>query len=227
MRGFQAQQFRWSKGLTQLALKMLPVVFRSQIPLRQKIEAFFYLAPTVCYPLTLVLAALVVPAAIIRFSMGWVQMILIDLPLICTSFLPVSLFYIVAARELHPQTWRRSVLLLPALMAVGIGLALSNSRAFIEALLGVKSGFVRTPKYAVVNQQCGAGREPAGRKAGWLAYLEIAAGGYFALAIAFAVSRANYGSVPFLSLFLSGFLGTGVAMFHPDSMKLRKSHRQF
>jgi hypothetical protein len=34
-------------------------------------------------------------------------------------------------------------------MGLGIGLAFSNARAVLEALLGVKSEFVRTPKYRV------------------------------------------------------------------------------
>ncbi len=226
MHSFQCQQFRWCKGLTQVARKILPVLLRSRIPLRQKVQAFFYLTPTVCNPLTLVLAALVVPAAIIRFSTGWVQMVFVDLPLICTSFLPVSLFYVVGCRQLHPESWRRSIFLLPALMAIGIGLAMNNSRAFCEGLFGVPSEFVRTPKYATADPRAAASHPT--RKAEWLAYLEIVAGAYFAAAIAYALSRANYGSVPFLSLFLSGFLGTGVALFdqHSRRSKLIQSQRR-
>ena len=214
MQSFQAQQFRWCKGLTQVARKILPAVFRAQIPLRLKIEAFFYLTPNICYPLTLLLAALVVPATIIRFSMGWLQMVTVDLPLICTSFLPVSLFYVLASRELHPQTWRRSILLLPALMAVGIGLAVNNSRAFFEAVLSIESGFVRTPKYAIGLGSGKSAPERRRHRVGWLACIELLAGCYFAAAVAFAWSRENYGSVPFLSLFLAGFLGTGMATFY-------------
>ena len=208
MRSFQVQQFRWSKGLTQVARKLLPRILRSQASLRQKIESVFYLTPNVCYPLTLLLSILVVPAMIVRFSMGWFQMLTIDVPLIATSFLPVCLFYVLAARELHPHNWRRSIVLLPALMAVGIGLTISNTRAFFEAALGVQTEFVRTPKYA-------SRAEPSKRYAwrlGWQAFIELALGIYFALALGFEISRGNYGSVPFLALFLMGFLGTAAAI---------------
>src|SRR5260370_901810 len=49
--GFQVQQSRWAKGLTQVAKKLLPAILRSKIPLRVKVEAFFHLTPNISYPL--------------------------------------------------------------------------------------------------------------------------------------------------------------------------------
>ncbi len=43
----------------------------------------------------------------------------------------------------------KTFLYLPLLMALGIGLTWTNSKAVIEALLGIKSAFARTPKYRV------------------------------------------------------------------------------
>ena len=42
--------------------------------------------------------------------------------------------------------WRRALLWMPALIALGIGLAVNNTRAVIEGLMGKRSEFVRTPK---------------------------------------------------------------------------------
>ncbi len=47
MHGFQVQQSRWAKGLTQCARKLLPMIFRADIPRRVKAEAFMHLTPNI------------------------------------------------------------------------------------------------------------------------------------------------------------------------------------
>src|SRR5678815_5791608 len=89
---------------------------------------------------------LMLPAMIVRFNQGWFQMLYIDLPLWLAATASVSTFYLVAQRELYAD-WRSRLKYLPFLMAVGIGLSVSNSKAVIEALLGIKTSFKRTPKY--------------------------------------------------------------------------------
>ena len=144
--GFQIQQFRWAKGLTQCAQKLLPDILRSKIPARAKFEAIMHLTPNISYPLMILVSALMLPVMIVRFYMGVWQMMVLDFPLIVASFWSISAFYLVAQRELHPRTWKRTIFFLPMLMAVGVGLTLINTRAVLEALVGVKSGFVRTPE---------------------------------------------------------------------------------
>src|SRR5260370_11004281 len=93
----------------------------------------------------IVLSVRLLPAVVIRFSQGWFQMLYIDLPLFVASTCSISSFYLVSQKELFPRTWLRTFLYLPFLMALGIGLTITNSQAVIEALLGVKSPFARTP----------------------------------------------------------------------------------
>ena len=149
MYGFQVQQFRWSKGLTQCAKKLLPMLFKSDVPRRVKAEAFMHLTPNISYPMMVVVSALMLPVMIVRFYMGMWQMVLLDFPLIVASFWSISAFYILSQRELHPKDWKRSFAYLPLLMMVGVGLTLNNTRGVIEALWGVESSFVRTPKFAI------------------------------------------------------------------------------
>jgi hypothetical protein len=86
---------------------------------------------------------------IIRFYQGWFQMLYIDLPLFLASTFSISSFYLVSQRELFPRTWPRALLYLPFLMALGIGLTITNTKAVLEALVGKESAFARTPKYRV------------------------------------------------------------------------------
>src|SRR5579863_8425997 len=214
--GFQVQQFRWAKGLTQCAKKLLPGIWKAKIPFRVKAEAFMHLTPNISYPLMIVVSALMLPVMIVRFYMGWMQMVFIDLPLIAASFWSISAFYIVAYRELFPRHWKRSVFLLPMLMATGIALTVVNTRAVMEALLGIRSAFVRTPKYANEGAPMNLEHKKYRRKSGWLPYIEIAAGSYFLYMIFFAVDTYNYFAIPFLSLFVAGYYWAGFATLYQE-----------
>jgi glycosyltransferase involved in cell wall biosynthesis len=209
MHGFQVQQSRWAKGLTQCARKLLPMIFRADIPRRVKFEAFMHLTPNISYPLMVVVSALMLPVMIVRFYMGVWQMVFIDLPLIMAAFWSISAFYVVAQRELYPKNWKRSILLLPVLMAVGVALTVVNTRAVMEALFGVTTGFVRTPKYAMGDRPMNLENKKYRRKSGLLPYIEIAVGTYFVAMIVFAIDTYNFFSIPFLLLFVAGYYWAG------------------
>ncbi len=209
MHAFQVQQSRWAKGLTQVAKKLLPSIAQSNMTRRQKIEAFLHLTPNISYPLMIVVSALMLPVMIVRFYMGPFQMLYVDLPLIAASFWSISLFYVVAQRELYPKNWKRSVLMLPMLMAVGVGLTIVNTRAVLEALFGVQSAFARTAKYNIAGGAVNLEHKKYKRRSGWLPYAEIAVGCYFVSMIVFAIETMNYFAVPFLLLFVAGYFWAG------------------
>jgi hypothetical protein len=162
------------------------------------------------------------PVMIVRFYMGVFQMVFLDLPLIMASFWSISAFYIVAYRELYPKHWKRSVFLLPLLMAIGVALTIINTRAVLEALTGIKSAFVRTPKYAIEGRPVDLEHKKYRRKSGWLPFIEIAVGSYFLYMIAFAIETYNYFSIPFLALFTAGYYWAGFAtLYQEHQVKLR------
>jgi hypothetical protein len=185
------------------------MIFRANVPLRVKVEAFMHLTPNISYPLMVVVSALMLPVMIVRFYMGVWQMVFIDLPLIMAAFWSISAFYVVAQRELYPKHWKRSILLLPVLMAVGVALTVVNTRAVLEALFGVTTGFVRTPKYAIGGRPMNLENKKYRRKSGLLPYIEIAVGTYFAAMIVFAIDTYNFFSIPFLLLFVAGYYWAG------------------
>ena len=205
--GFQVQQSRWAKGLTQVAKKLLPSILRSDLPWRVKAEAFFHLTPNVGYPLMIVVSLLMLPVMIVRFYMGVFEMFLIDLPLIAASFWSITAFYVVAQRELFPRNWRRSILFLPALMAAGVALTIINTKAVIEALIGYQTAFARTAKYGT--QKATAANVKYRRRSGWLPYAELAAGCGFLAIVVYAIQSYNYLAIPFLLLFVGGYFWAG------------------
>jgi len=210
MTAFKTQQARWAKGLIQTGKKILPRVLNSDAPRHTKIEAWYHLTANLSYPLMIVLSVLLLPAMIIRFYQGWFQMMYIDLPLFMASTFSISSFYLVSQRELFPKTWPRALLYLPFLMALGIGLTLTNTLAVIEALVGKQSAFARTPKYRVENKQDKIGRTQYRRRLGWIPWVELLIGGYFATTVYYALLNENYITVPFLLLFVVGYWFTGL-----------------
>jgi cellulose synthase/poly-beta-1,6-N-acetylglucosamine synthase-like glycosyltransferase len=210
MTAFKTQQARWAKGLIQTGMKILPRVMRSKAPWHTKLEAWYHLTANLSYPLMIVLSVLLLPAMIIRSYQGWMQMMLIDFPLFMASTMSVSSFYLVSQKELFPGKWHRTFLYLPCLMALGVGLTLTNTKAVMEALLGMQSPFARTPKYSVRKKGQKSQAAKYRKRLGILPWLELAIGSYFAFTVWYAITSDNYFTVPFLLLFVFGYWYTGL-----------------
>jgi cellulose synthase/poly-beta-1,6-N-acetylglucosamine synthase-like glycosyltransferase len=209
MNAFKSQQHRWAKGSIQTCRKLLPQILRADIPLGVKAEAFFHLTANFNYPLMCVLSVLMFPSMVIRYNMGWYEMMLIDVPLFFAATFSVCNFYMMCQREIH-RDWRARIKYLPFLMSIGIGLCINNSRAVFEALFNKQSEFVRTPKYRIE----GDADEWVGKKyrqsIAVQPLIELALGLYFTATVFYALANQIYGTVPFLVLFQIGFLYTGL-----------------
>ncbi|HSK11036.1 MAG TPA: cellulose synthase family protein, partial [Vicinamibacterales bacterium] len=119
MNGFKSQQHRWAKGSIQTCLKLLPRILQAPLPFSVKAEAFFHLTANFNYLLMIVLSVLIFPSMIIRYNMGWYEMLLIDVPLFFAATASIANFYMVSQRELYPD-WKTRLKYLPFLMSIGI-----------------------------------------------------------------------------------------------------------
>jgi cellulose synthase/poly-beta-1,6-N-acetylglucosamine synthase-like glycosyltransferase len=201
---FKSQQFRWAKGSIQTAIKLLPEIFSSNHSFFLKLQTIFHLCHYFAHPLMLAAALLALPS--LHFLNGsihqfWIY--LFSIPLIMSTLGP-SVLYTTSQYHLYPSGWQKRIVLIPALMFVGFGICISNTRAVSEAILGVKSGFIRTPKRGsseVKNYRPKASLTP---------YLEIAAAIYITITFMIYVLSGNYGILPFLLLYIIGFSLVGV-----------------
>jgi cellulose synthase/poly-beta-1,6-N-acetylglucosamine synthase-like glycosyltransferase len=207
MNAFKAQQRRWAKGLVQVGLKLMPRLWKHpQLTFQQKVELFFRLFGNCAAMLMIVLSVLHIPVLIVRFNQGLFQMLLLDAPLMVFATISVISFYGTAILYRYPkEKWR--LWLIPLAMAMGIGLVFSNTRAVLEALFGVQSSFVRTPKYNVESRKDNWLRAAMKyrRKRGLLPYVELAFALYFVLAVCYAIRSNIYATIPFLLIFLLGY----------------------
>src|SRR6266567_8492544 len=209
MNAFKSQQHRWAKGSIQTCRKLLPRILKSDLPFGVKAEAFFHLTANFNYILMCVLSILIFPSMVIRYNMGWYEMILIDVPLFFAATFSFCNFYMVCQREIH-KDWLARLKYVPFLMSVGIGLCINNTRAVFEALFNKKSEFKRTPKYRIE----GDSDEWVGKKyhqtVAVQPLVELALGLYFTATVFYALANGIYGTLPFLVLFQIGFLYTGL-----------------
>ena len=207
---FKAQQRRWAKGVMQVGLKLYPRIWRSRLPMRVRLEMFFRLTGNISYPLMIVASFLQFPLLLVRYNSPFYHLMVLDLPLLFFSSISVFLFYGTAIWYLDRNRAPR-LLHLPLVMALGLGLAFSNARAVLEALFGIKSDFVRTPKYSVEKTEDETWkRKKYKRKRGLLPLLELGFSVYFLLAILYAARMRMWGTIPFLFLFFFGFGYMGV-----------------
>ncbi|HEY0873232.1 MAG TPA: cellulose synthase family protein [Vicinamibacterales bacterium] len=209
MNSFKSQQHRWAKGSIQTCMKLLPRILRSNQPFGVKAEAFFHLSANFNYLLMSVLSILMFPSMYVRYSMGWTEMMLIDIPLFAAATMSFCNFYMVSQRELYPD-WKARLKYLPFLMSIGIGLCVNNTRAVIEAMFGKQSEFARTPKYGIERDSDDWVGKKYHQSVGVQPMIELALGLYFTATVFYALANGIYGTLPFLMLFQVGFLYTGL-----------------
>jgi cellulose synthase/poly-beta-1,6-N-acetylglucosamine synthase-like glycosyltransferase len=211
MNAFKAQQRRWAKGLIEVAIKLMPRVWRDpRLSLAQRLELFFRLTGNIAAPLIIALAALNLPVLIVRYNQGLFHLLVLDAPILLFSTVSVALFYLSGQVYLSPKSWRSQLKYLPVVMALGIGLSFSNAQAVLEALFGIKTSFVRTPKYRIESSGDRSWFKKKYKRAkGVLPALELLFAGYFLFLIAFAALSGIFGTIPFFLLFFFGYAYTG------------------
>jgi hypothetical protein len=196
---YKSQQFRWAKGSMQTAVRLLPSIFRSDLPWIGKIEAFFHLTHYAVHPL---LFLVVILAPLLAFVGGGVALPgFVGWILLLAAFAP-TFFYAVGQALLHTD-WPLRLLRLPALTLAGMGLAAANARAIIEALLGHRSAFIRTPKRGDRESHCYRVKFPVPP------VFEFALGLYALVGVWFAWQAGHAGIAHFGLLAAASFLYMG------------------
>jgi hypothetical protein len=221
---FKRQQARWAQGSIQTALRMIGPLVRARQPWSVKLQGVFHLTAYLAHPLMLLSVLLLLPAASLRevalqnaalesyrllgaapdWLYGWAQ---IGAPWLMLSALGPPLLYTVAQVS-DGRGWPRRLAALPLLVLVGIGIALNNTLAVLKAVLGLRQGFLRTPKYDVrrpedawVNTLYALGIDS-------LVWGELAMAAYAVSLVALRV--VSWGLAPWLLLYAAGFVYVAV-----------------
>jgi hypothetical protein len=167
-----------------------------ELTLTQRIEAFFHLTPHFAYPLMVFLSLLLLPALLLMPATNPRTMLLIDLPLCIGTTGSLAAFYSMAEAA---QGRRRVEALktLPALLALGAGLAPHLTKAVFEGLRSMAGEFVRTPKKGVAQ-----GRY---RAAADLPMVEVGLCLFSLASTVASVETGHWFATPFAMLFTFGY----------------------
>ncbi|HWP42691.1 MAG TPA: glycosyltransferase, partial [Blastocatellia bacterium] len=222
---FKSQQRRWAKGVVQVGMKLFGRIWRDpRLPLRVKLEQFFRLTGNLAAPLVIVLALINLPILIVRYNQGLFHLFALDVPVLTFSTLSVVAFYLVPQWYLYPKTWKRSIKYMPFVMSMGIALTFSNARAVLEALFGVKSPFVRTPKYRIEdNRDTSWVKKSYIRRRASIPWLDMAFALYFLFTIWYAIESRIFGTLPFLFIYMFGYAYATVLSVWQGWINLRQS----
>ena len=195
---FKSQQFRWAKGSIQTSKKLLGRLWRAPEPWWRKLLATIHMTNYAVHPLLLLNLLLILPL------MNSSSPLLRLTPFLVVSAIGPSLMYLTAMRS-QSTKFTQPIRRLGVLLAVGIGLSVSNTRAVLEALLGVQSDFKRTPKFADTNQtshwrssQYILSRDP-------VAWIEMALAVYACVLLFWVSYRGEWWLIPWLLLYATGY----------------------
>jgi cellulose synthase/poly-beta-1,6-N-acetylglucosamine synthase-like glycosyltransferase len=200
----KSQQFRWTKGAIETARKMLPLVWKSAIPLKVKIQATFHLTNNLVFPFILLAGILNVPLVFIKHA-GLHDQYFAFMSIFVFAFIGSFLFYLFSQKDVYLD-WRRRLFLFPLFMAGSMGFAVNNSRAVIEGLFRRKSEFVRTPKYSIKDKRDSwTDKKYVPVKVSSTVLIEMVLALYCLFGVASSIYFLEIAAVPFQLLFFLGF----------------------
>ena len=200
----KTQQFRWIKGAIETAKKILPILWKSKVSLRIKLQSTFHLTNNLVFPFILLASILNVPLIFIKNS-GSHEVYFAFMSIFVIAFISTFLFYLYSQKDVYAD-WRKRIALFPLFMAGSMGLAINNSRAVFEGLMNRKSEFVRTPKFKNVDEkETITGKQYLNNKIGLSVVIETIMAAYCFIGVASSIYFLEIAALPFQLLFFTGF----------------------
>ncbi|MBI5646452.1 MAG: glycosyltransferase [Ignavibacteriae bacterium] len=202
----KSQQFRWTKGAIETSKKILPLVWKSRLPFRVKLQSTMHLTNNLVFPFILLTGILNVPLIFIKQS-GTHDTFFAFMSVFVLAFVSSFLFYLYSQKDVHAD-WKKRIFLFPLFMAGSMGFAVNNTRAVLEGLFNKKSAFVRTPKYKIEtgddswkNKKYTAAK----RKITFSVLFELFLALYCFIGVAASFYFLEIAAIPFQVLFFLGF----------------------
>jgi len=211
MDGFKSQQHRWTKGSIQVCKKVLPAIWKSDVPLFVKMEATAHLTSNFAYLLLICLCFLIYPNQQIQPDFGKLSYYIVNVPIFFFASVSVVLFYLTSQKALRPDTWWKEVPYLPLLLALGIGMSITNAKAVIEALCNHQSAFIRTPKYGIEQKNSDWKKSSYKAMKTLTPFVELLFGFFFLFVVVEAAMKGNWSSAILLLPFPVGFFYTSLS----------------
>ncbi len=201
---FKSQQHRWAKGSIQTARKNLGKLLKSDVSWLVKIQAFLHLTHYMVHPMMLLVVLTSIPMLYSQWFFDSLAYPIMIFTVLCLATFGPSSLYLFSQRILY-RDWKTRIKYLPFLMCLGTGIAVNNTKAVLEALFDIKSGFIRTPKYGIRQKGERWKNKRYAIPLNAVSILELFLGLYSLTGLLMFLLFSKYLVSPFLLIYTSGF----------------------
>ena len=201
---FKSQQHRWAKGSIQTAKKNLANLFKSDVSPLVKIQAFLHLTHYMVHPMMLLVVLTSIPMLYSQWFFDSLSFPIMIFTLLCLATFGPSSMYLFSQKILY-RDWKARIKFLPFLMCLGTGIAVNNTKAVLEALFNIKSGFIRTPKYGIKKQEDNWKGKHYAIPLNAISIIEFFLGIYSLTGLLLFLFFSKFLVSPFLLIYTSGF----------------------
>ncbi|MCR9253276.1 MAG: glycosyltransferase family 2 protein [bacterium] len=151
MSAVKSQQYRWNKGAAETAKKNMGKVIKAELPFRKKLHAVMHLLNSSVFVFLLIAATLSIPMLYLKEANPELKLVFDLGSVFIIGFIAMAVFYWASSKRIEPgNTWKYYLVNFPLFLTFSMGLALHNAIAVLEGYFGMKSPFIRTPKFNVL-----------------------------------------------------------------------------
>lgn len=209
MNALKSQQFRWTKGAAENAIKNLGRVLASKKPVSTKIHSFFHLLNSSVFLCIIVMALFSLPVLYFQAMGAYSTELHAFAPFLAVSLVALGSFYFVSYWQIHQKKLSTIVAFIfeyPFFLCVSMGLSLHNCLAVLEGYSGKKTAFIRTPKFNLNNKE-GNWKQTIYRatKVNTLTAFEGLLALYFLFGFLFGIFYNQYGFLAFHAMLFIGY----------------------
>ena len=201
---FKSQQHRWAKGSIQTAKKNLGKLFKSDVSLLVKFQAFMHLTHYMVHPMMLLVVLTSIPMLYSQWFFDSLAYPIMIFTLLCLATCGPSSMYLFSQKVLY-HDWKSRIKILPFLMCLGTGIAVNNTKAVLEAFLNIESGFIRTPKYGIKKREDNWKSKHYSIPLNAISIVEFFLGLYSLFGLILFLFFSKYLVSPFLLIYTAGF----------------------
>jgi len=205
----RTQQFRWSKGAAECARKNLSSVLSTKsISFYAKINAFFHLMNSSMFICMMILILLSLPIIYISHYYPFLSNLIQYSTCFFISTLLLGVTYFIANKRDNSGGYRsffKNLIFFPIFLCIYMGIALHISIGVMEGFLGIKSPFIRTPKFNISDKNQLKNNQYLRRVLNPLVILELLMLIYALIGIYYSFQFSVYYMILFLLMIVFGY----------------------
>lgn len=226
MSALKNQQHRWMKGGAECFIKMWKRLLTAKdVKFMNRVHGLSHLFNSSLFMFILVLSLLSLPILHIKDSFSDLNTIIKYGSLFISSTVFLMYFYWLSYRdktENKTASFLKFFTRFVQFLVISMGLSLSNTIAVIEGYLGIKSSFVRTPKFNILKKGEKQNNKYDKKK---LSIINIGEGILMVVFGFTTINRAIYGDLGMVPFHLMLTIGYGAVFFYTIA-EIRSANRQ-